>query len=86
MIHKIEIRKHKKKQIEENLREVLLRGQTVVIDDELEYISIPDQQLEAIRCEPVYQIKSNDQLCGNKPFKPKVSENVSFVHTFHDVT
>lgn len=73
-----------KKQIEVNLREVLLRGQTVVIDDDLEYTSIPDQQLEAIRCKPVYQTKSNDQLCGNKPFKSNVSENDSCV--FHDFT
>lgn len=62
-----------KEQIEVNLREVLLRGQTVVIDDDLEYTSIPDQQLEAIRSTPVYQTKSNDQLCGNKPFKSNVS-------------
>lgn len=64
----------RKHQIEENLRKVLLYGETVVLDEELEFISIPEQELKAIQCEPKYRTKSNDQLCGNIPFK----ENVSF--------
>lgn len=63
----------KKKQIEANLREVLVRGVTVVIDDDLEYISIPGQQLGAIQSKPIYLTKSNDELSGNKPFKEMVS-------------
>lgn len=62
----------RKKQIEANLREVLLRGQTVVLGDDLEFISIPTQQLQAIQCKPEYRTKSNDVLCGNHPFKENV--------------
>lgn len=68
-----------KEKIAANLREVLLRGQRVVFDDDLEYISIPDQQLQAIQNKPTYRTKANDQLCGNQPFKESVSENISCV-------
>lgn len=69
----------RKNQIEANLREVLLRGETIVFDGDLEYISIPNQELQAIHCKPEYRTKANDQLCGNNPFK----ENVRFHHMFH---
>lgn len=63
----------KEQQIEANLREVLLRGTVTVIDDDLEFISLPNQQLAAIASEPTYQIKANDLLSGNVPFKSYVS-------------
>lgn len=72
----------RKKQIESNLQEVLLRGEIVILDEDLEYISIPGQQLRAIQCKPVYRTKANDPLCGNRPFKDVVCLSGTPVHTF----
>lgn len=54
-------------QIDANLREVLLRGQKVVFDGDLEYIHLPDQELQPM--EATYETKANDALCGNIAFK-----------------
>lgn len=59
-------------QIDANVEELLTHGQKVVYDDEVEYIHMPEQQLKAIE-RLQYRIKSNDILCGNKPFKENVS-------------
>lgn len=57
-------------QIEANIHELLVHGQKVVIDHEVEYIHMPEQQLRGIGC--IYRVKSNDILCSNKPFKENV--------------
>lgn len=64
----------RKRQIDENARKVLLYGKRVVVDTDVEYISLPNQKLEAIKSEPKYQVKTNDLLSGKKAFK----ENVIF--------
>ncbi|XP_031634223.1 uncharacterized protein LOC116347669 [Contarinia nasturtii] len=48
---------------------VLANGETVVVDDELEFIHIPGQILKALEFQPVYQTKANDELCANTPYK-----------------
>lgn len=60
------------RQIAENVQMVLLYGQKVTYDDEVEYISIPDQKLNAILDEPTYQVKVNDLLSGKIAFKQYV--------------
>lgn len=65
-------------EIVENTQRLLLYGEQVVIDDELEFIHIPNQTLRAIKSVPKYEVKSNDIVCGNKPFKEDVC--IAFAH------
>lgn len=60
-------------QIEQNLQEVLQYGTKCVVDSDLEYIYIPNKTLKPIECSPEYEVKANDVLCGNIPFKQFVS-------------
>lgn len=55
-----------------NTRAVVLNGENVVVDEDLEYLHIPGQKLQAIQCEAKYETKMNDTLCGNRPFKENV--------------
>lgn len=71
----------RKRQIAENAKKVLLFGKKVVVDTDVEYISLPDQKLEAIKMEPEYQVKTNDLLSGKKAFKTYVS-NISCYFNF----
>lgn len=57
-------------QIESNVQELLNHGQKVVVDTEVEYIHMPEQQLKGIGF--LHRLKSNDALCGKKPFKENV--------------
>ena len=58
------------------MQQVLLNGENVVVDEDVEYLHIPGQQLQAIQCEPKYQTKANDVLCGNRPFKENVRDSI----------
>lgn len=60
------------KEISANLEVLMLLGQKVVVSDDVEYVHIPSQQLKPIEDEPEYEVKANDFLCGNKPFKAYV--------------
>lgn len=62
----------RKRQIDENVANVLLYGKKVVVNEEVEFIHIPGQDLQPIKDEPKYEVKSKDLLCGNKPFKQYV--------------
>lgn len=57
------------REIEANAEYVLRNGQKVIVDNEVEYMHIPNQLLQAIEDAPMYEVKANDVLCGNKPFK-----------------
>lgn len=69
----------RERQIAENARKVLLYGKKVVFDFDVEYMSLPDQKLEAIMDEPKYEVKTNDLLSGNKACKKYVSNNLRFL-------
>lgn len=60
------------RQINNNVAMILLHGQKVVLCDGLEYLHIPGQELKAMEYVPKYEVKTNDLLCGNKPFKRHV--------------
>lgn len=62
----------RERQITENVRQVLLFGKTVVLDADLEYISIPEQNLQPIKDEPEYRVKCLDLLTGKMAFKQYV--------------
>lgn len=62
----------REQQIEENVQQLILHGAKVVIDTDLEYVHMPDQELKAMEWIPQYEVKAGDALCGNKPFKPMV--------------
>lgn len=57
-------------EIEKNVQLVLKYGVKVVIDADVEYLHIPSQVLKPK--EPTYDVKANDILCGNIPFKELV--------------
>lgn len=57
------------REIEANAEYVLRHGQKVIVDNDVEYMHIPNQLLQAIESAPMYEVKANDLLCGNKPFK-----------------
>lgn len=59
-------------QIAANVLDLYMRGERVVLEDDLEYMYMPGQKLLAIENEP-YRMKANDCLCGNRPFKETVS-------------
>lgn len=69
----------RERQIAENAQKVLLYGKKIVVDIDVEYISLPDQKLEAILTEPEYQVKTNDLLSGKKAFKQYVSNILHFL-------
>lgn len=60
------------RQINKNVAMVLLHGQKVIVCDGLEYLHIPGQELKAMEYVPKFEVKTNDLLCGNKPFKRHV--------------
>lgn len=66
-------------EIAANVQIVLMYGENVVIDEDLEYIHIPGQILQAMQSEPEYKTKSNDALCGNRPFKETVNGDRAFL-------
>lgn len=57
------------REIAANAEYVLQHGQKVIVDNDIEYMHIPNQLLQAIESAPTYEVKANDCLCGNKPFK-----------------
>lgn len=57
----------RERQIKENLEKVLKFGRTVIVDTDCQYIHMPDEVWKTI--EPQFEVKSNDVLCGNVPFK-----------------
>lgn len=63
----------REKEIEQNVQKLIRYGKRVFCDDEVEYISIPGQKLEAIKDEPTYQVKVDDLLSGKKAFKHYVT-------------
>lgn len=69
----------RERQIEENLKKVLLYGEKVVVAEDVEYVHLPNEELKAMQCTPTYEVKANDMLCGNKPFK----EFVRFIFYFY---
>lgn len=62
----------RQRRIELNLQTVLLFGAKCVVDADLEYIHLPNQNLRPFDYIPEYQVKTEDVLCGNKPFKQHV--------------
>lgn len=66
-------------QIAANVLDVYLNGQRVVVDEDLEYIHIPDQELHAI-VDETYRTKADDVLCGSRPFKETVRNNQFCFH------
>lgn len=68
----------RQREIAENVENLLLYGQRVAVDD-LEYVHIPGQELKAIEYEPNYEVKSNDLLCGNMPFKLQFNGDREFM-------
>lgn len=72
----------RERQINENVRQVLLYGEKVVLDADVEYISMPGQKLEPIKDEPEYRVKCNDLLSGRKAFKQYVIYCVLYYSIF----
>lgn len=68
----------RQREIDENVENLLLYGQRVAVDG-LEYVHIPGQELKAIEYEPKYEVKSNDLLCGNMPFKLQFNGDSEFM-------
>lgn len=62
----------REREVAENVQQLLLHGVKITCDDDIEYISIPGQKLEAIKDEPAYQVKVTDLLSGKKAFKQYV--------------
>lgn len=62
----------RQRRIELNLQTVLLFGAKCVVDADLEYIHLPNQNLRPFDYISEYQVKTEDVLCGNKPFKQHV--------------
>lgn len=71
----------REREIAQNARRVLLYGRKVVFDEDVEYISIPNQKLQPIKDEPKYQVKNNDLISGKKAFKEYVI--FSFTFSYH---
>lgn len=65
-------------QVVANTRHLLLHGQKVVVDEDLEFMHIPGQDLQARQYTPTYETKSNDELCGHTPFKQNVCDYFVF--------
>lgn len=62
----------RERQIAINTQKVILFGEKVVVDDDCEFISLPNQKLEPIKDAPKYQVKCNDVVSGKKAFKEYV--------------
>lgn len=58
-------------QIAENVKKVLLFGEKVTVGD-IEFIHLPGQILKPKEFKAMYEVKSNDLLCGKTPFKELV--------------
>lgn len=64
-----------KRAIEKSVRMLMMHGENIVVDSDLEYLHIPGQVIRPKENVPKYQVKAGDILCGNIPFKQVVNCN-----------